>query len=70
MHLSSKLRKIENENQLSFRFFFEDDGIKEKVYIPKSTQLLKIMVTVPNHDYQELMISFGQMNIYVRSSIK
>ncbi|STW60755.1 Uncharacterised protein [Klebsiella pneumoniae] len=31
MHLSSKLRKIENENQLSFRFFFEDEGIKEKV---------------------------------------
>ncbi|SXF99217.1 Uncharacterised protein [Klebsiella variicola] len=34
MHLSNKLRKIGNENQLSFRFFFEDEEIKDKVYIP------------------------------------
>ncbi|HDU5156647.1 TPA: hypothetical protein RFU61_005049 [Klebsiella pneumoniae subsp. pneumoniae] len=56
MHLSSKLRKIENENQLSFRFFFEDEGIKEKVYIPvESNSIVEDHGNkVPNHDYQEL----------------
>ncbi len=46
MHLSSKLRKIENENQLSFRFFFEDEELKKRyIYLWNQTQSLKIMVT-------------------------
>ena len=42
MHLIIKLIKIENENQLSFRFFFEDDGIKEIAsrYAKSPAQLL------------------------------
>lgn len=34
MHLSRKLKKVENEYQLSFRFIFEDDETESKVYIP------------------------------------
>ncbi|MBL2044005.1 hypothetical protein ELE95_30570, partial [Klebsiella pneumoniae] len=56
MHLSSKFKKIVNENQLSFRFLFEDEEVKEKVYIPVESSSIDEDDgnNVSYHNYQEL----------------
>ncbi|MCM6094558.1 hypothetical protein M4B27_23500 [Klebsiella pneumoniae] len=56
MRLSSKFKKIVNENQLSFRFLFEDEEVKEKVYIPVESSSIDEDDgnNVSYHNYQEL----------------